>query len=345
MLRELTDRSQEVLRRLVEEYVETGQPVGSRTLSRRLATPVSPATVRNVMADLEEAGLLYAPHPSAGRLPTQLGLRIYVDALLELGRLTEEERASIEGKCHAAGRTVEEMLTETTEALSGLSGCAGLVLAPKADTPCRQMEFVSLGSRRALAVMVTETGLVENRVIDLPPGMTQSHLTRAGNYLNARLEGRTLSELRDEIRAEIEDHRAQLDTLTARVVEAGIAEWTNETRDHGSLIVRGRGNLIEDVTALADLERIRQLFEALDERNDFIRLLESTEDAEGVQIFIGAESTLFATTGCSMVVAPYRDAESRFIGAIGVIGPTRINYGRIIPMVDHTAEIIGRVLG
>ena len=345
MLRELTDRSQEVFRRLVEEYVETGQPVGSRTLSRRLSMPVSPATVRNVMADLEDAGLLYAPHTSAGRLPTQMGLRIYVDGLLELGRLTEEERASIEGKCHAAGRTVEEMLTEATEALSGLSGCAGLVLAPKTDVPCRQVEFVSLGNQRALAVMVTESGLVENRVIDLPSGMTQSHLTRATNYLNMRLAGRTLSELRDEIRTETEEQRAQLDALTARVVEAGIAEWANETRDHGSLIIRGRTNLIDDVTALADLERIRQLFDALDARSDFIRLLESTEGADGVQIFIGAESTLFATTGCSLVVAPYRDAESRFIGAIGVIGPTRLNYGRIIPMVDHTAEIIGRVLG
>ena len=345
VLRELTDRSREVLRRLVEEFMETGQPVGSRTLSRRLSTPVSPATVRNVMADLEEAGLLYAPHVSAGRLPTQMGLRIYVDGLLELGRLTEDERASIEGKCRAAGRTVEEMLTETTEALSGLSGCAGLVLAPKADVPCRQVEFVSLSSGRALAVMVTETGLVENRVIDVPPGMNQSHLSRATNYLNARLAGRTLAELSEEIRTEIEEHRAQLDSLTARVVEAGIAEWANGQREHGSLIVRGRANLIDDVTAMADLERIRELFDALDERSDFIRLLESTEGAEGVQIFIGAESSLFASSGCSMIVAPYRDSDARFIGAIGVIGPTRINYGRIIPMVDHTAAIIGRVLG
>jgi heat-inducible transcriptional repressor len=344
VLRELTDRSQEVLRRLVEEYVETGQPVGSRTLSRRLATPVSPATVRNVMADLEDAGLLYSPHTSAGRLPTQLGLRLYVDALLELGRLTEEERASIEGKCHAAGRTVEEMLSEATEALSGLSGCAGIVLAPKTDVPFRQVEFVSLGKERALAVMVTESGLVENRVIDLPPGMTQSNLTRATNYLNARGSGKTLTELRDAIRVELEEQRAQLDVLTAGVVEAGIAEWANEARDHGSLIVRGRTNLIDDVTVLTDLERIRQLFDALDAKNDFIRLLESTEGADGVQIFIGAENAMFSTTGCSLVVAPFRDSESRFIGAIGVIGPTRINYGRIIPMVDHTAEIIGRVL-
>ena len=253
--------------------METGQPVGSRTLSRRLATPVSPATVRNVMADLEDVGLLYSPHVSAGRLPTQLGLRIYVDGLLELGRLTEDERASIEGKCRAAGRTVEEMLTETTEALSGLCGCAGLVLSPKADVPCRQVEFVSLNSGQALAVMVTESGLVENRVIEVPPGMTQSHLSRATNYLNARLAGRTLGELRNDIHAEIEDHRAQLDSLTARVVEAGIAEWSNGKREHGSLIVRGRANLIDDVTALADLERIRHLFDALDERSDFVRLL------------------------------------------------------------------------
>jgi len=344
VLQELNERSREVLRRLVDEYMKTGQPVGSRTLSRRLETPISPATVRNVMADLEDAGLLYAPHTSAGRMPTQHGLRIYVDGLLELGNLSDEERASIEGKCHAAGRTVEEMLTEATEALSGLSGCAGIVLSPKLDVPFKQVEFVILSGNRALAVMVTESGLVENRVISVPAGMTQSGLTQAANYLNSRLAGHMLDEVRSSIQTELDEHRAELDELTTKVVEEGIATWSSEQREKASLIVRGRANLIDDVTALTDLERIRHLFDAFDTKTDFIRLLESTDKAEGVQIFIGAENDLFGSTECSMIVAPYRDAESRFIGAIGVIGPTRINYGRIIPMVDHTAGIIGRML-
>lgn len=343
MLHDLNRRSREVLRRLVEEYMATGQPVGSRTLSRRLRTPVSPATVRNVMADLEEVGLLYAPHTSAGRLPTDLGLRLFVDGLLELGNLTEDERASIEGKCHAAGRTVEELLSEATEALSGLSRCAGLVLAPKSDVPFKQVEFLGLDHSSALAVMVTESGLVENRVITVPSGMTQASLTQAANYLNARLVGRTLEHARQAIQDELDAHKAQLDELTSKVVEAGLATWAGE-KPAGALIVRGRAHLLDDVMAMGDLERIRVLFDAMDTKTDLVRLLESTQGAEGVQIFIGAENELFGMTDCSMVVAPYRDADARFIGAIGVIGPTRINYARIIPMVDHTAGIIGNLL-
>lgn len=340
----MSSRSQEVLRRLVEEFMQTGQPVGSRTLSRRLQTPVSPATIRNVMADLEDSGLLFSPHTSAGRLPTQLGLRLFVDGLLEIGNLTEQERSSIEGTCKAAGRTVEELLTEATEALSGLSRCAGLVLAPKADVPFKQVEFASLGRGEALAIMVTENGVVENRVIKLPENMPQSALTEAANYLNARLSGRTLEEVRAVISAELMEHRAQLDELSTKVVEAGLATWANEKKESGTLIVRGRANLLDDVTAMAELDRVRSLFEALDSREGFVQLLESTEGAEGVQIFIGAENELFHNTECSMIVAPYRDKSSRFIGAIGVIGPSRINYARIVPLVDHTASVIGRIL-
>ncbi len=344
VLYEMNGRSQEVLRRLVEEFMQTGQPVGSRTLSRRLQTPVSPATVRNVMADLEDSGLLFSPHTSAGRLPTQLGLRLFVDGLLEIGNLTEQERSSIEGTCNASGRTVEELLTEATEALSGLSRCAGLVLAPKTDVPFKQVEFASLGHGEALAIMVTENGVVENRVIKLPENMPQSALTEAANYLNARLSGRSLEEVRADISAELLEHRAQLDELSTKVVEAGLATWANEKKESGTLIVRGRANLLDDVTAMAELDRIRSLFEALDSREGFVQLLESTEGAEGVQIFIGAENELFHNTECSMIVAPYRDKSSRFIGAIGVIGPSRINYARIVPLVDHTASVIGRIL-
>jgi len=325
--------------------MSTGQPVGSRTLARRLKSPISPATVRNVMADLEDAGLLYAPHTSAGRLPTQVGLRFFVDGLLELGNLTDDDRANIEGKCQAAGRTVEEMLGEATETLSGLSHCAGLVLAPKEDVPFRQVEFVSIGPGRALLVMVTESGLVENRVIDVPPGITQSSLTQATNYLNARLAGRTLDQANEEVQHEIAAHQAEIDELTAKVVATGLATHADDARKSGVLIVRGRANLLGEINETVELERLRTLFDALDEKADLQRLLETTRSADGVQIFIGAESELFRETDSSMVVAPYRDSESRFVGAIGVIGPTRLNYARIIPMVDHTAGVISRLLG
>jgi len=341
---ELNGRSQEVLRRLVEEFMETGQPVGSQTLARRLQSSLSPATIRNVMADLEESGLLFSPHISAGRLPTQMGLRLFVDGLLEIGNLTNQERSSIEGPCNASGRTVEEVLIEATEALSGLSRCAGLVLAPTADVPFKQVEFASLGHGEALAIMVTDSGVIENRVIKLPEGMPQSALNEAANYLNARLSGRTLEGARAAIIAELAAHRAQLDELSTKVVEAGLATWASEKKETGTLIVRGRANLLDDVTAIAELDRIRGLFDALDSKKGFVQLLESTEDAEGVQIFIGAENELFHNTDCSMIVAPYRDSQSRFIGAIGVIGPTRINYARIVPLVDHTASVIGRIL-
>ena len=300
VLYELSGRSQNVLRRLVEEFMQTGQPVGSRTLSRRLENPLSPATIRNVMADLEDSGLLFSPHTSAGRLPTQLGLRLFVDGLLEVGNLTPQERSSI-----------EELLSEATEALSGLSRCAGLVLAPKEDVPFKQVEFASLGPGEALAIMVTESGVVENRVIKLPPGMPQSALSEAANYLNARLSGRTLEDARAAIGAELAEHRAQLDELSAKVVEAGLATWAHEKKESGTLIVRGRSNLLDDVTAMAELDRIRGLFEALDSKEGFVQLLESTEGAEGVQIFIGAENELFHNTECSMIVAPYRDKNSR----------------------------------
>ncbi len=345
MLHELNERSREILRLIVEAYMETGEPIGSRSISRRLSMSLSPATIRNVMADLEESGLLRAPHASAGRLPTDIGLRLFVDGLLELGSITAEERANIETQCQAAGRSLEELLTEATEALSGLSRCAGLVVAPKsAEVAFKHVEFVSLGTGRALVVMVTESGLVENRVIEVPAGMTPSALVAAGNYLNARLGGRTLAEARAEIQRDLDEHRTQLDELTTRVVEAGLATWAGgDTK--GILIVRGHANLLDDVTVLGDLERVRNLFDALETRKDIARLIDSTQDAHGVQIFIGAENELFGLTDCSVIVAPYRNGESRFIGAIGVIGPTRINYARIIPMVDYTAKVIGRLLG
>jgi heat-inducible transcriptional repressor len=342
-LADLNDRSREILRHIVDAYMESGEPVGSRTISRRLAMALSPATIRNVMADLEEAGLLYAPHTSAGRLPTERGLSLFVSGLLELGGLSQEEREKIDGKCAAAGRSLAAVLEDATAMLSGLSRCAGLVMAPKTERRLKHIEFVHLGPGRALVVMVTEDGLVENRIIDVPMGLPPASLVEATNYMSARLVGRTLDEARAGVLRELEQHRAELDTLTSRVVEAGLATWAGEKKG-GALIIRGQANLLDEVTALSDLERIRALFAALETKEAMVRLLEAADLAQGVQIFIGAQNELFGLAGCSMIIAPYRNSREQIVGAVGVIGPTRINYARIIPMVDYTAQVIGRIL-
>jgi heat-inducible transcriptional repressor len=340
----LDTRASAVLREIVEQYVETGEPVGSRTLSRRLPGALSPATIRNVMADLTEAGLLFAPHTSAGRLPTEKGLRLFVDGLLQFGELAEEEREAISGALSIAGRSLEDTLAEASTLLSGLSAAAGLVLAPKSEGPLRHVEFVPLGSGRALVVLVNADGQVENRIIEIPPGVPPVALQQAGNYLNARLGGRGLGELRRVVAEEMAANRTELDTLSAQVVEAGLATWTGEGRG-GSLIIRGQARLLADVTQLERLTAIQMLFERLETQETMLRLLELAEHSDGVRIFIGAESGLFGASGLSMVVAPARNAANRIVGAIGVIGPTRINYGRIIPVVDYTAHLIGRLLG
>ncbi len=344
LVSELNDRSREIFRQIVDAYVETGEPVGSRTLSRRSGLDLSPATIRNVMADLEDAGLLYAPHTSAGRLPTEAGLRLFVNGLLELGGVSEGEREAIESRCAAAGKSLGQALEQATAALAGLSRCAGLVVAPKTERPLRHLEFVPLSPGRALVVLVTQEGLVENRIVEVPLGVPPSTLTQASNYLNARLVGRSLEEAKTQLAQDIESQRAQLDDLTRKVVEAGLASWAGG--DEGSaLIVRGQAKLLEDVTALADLERLRALFDMLETKETLLKLLDSTRDGHGVQIFIGADNALFSVAGCSVIVAPYANSREQVVGAIGVIGPTRINYARIIPLVDYTAKVVGRLLG
>jgi heat-inducible transcriptional repressor len=340
----LDPRSAAVLREIVEQYVETGEPVGSRTLSRRLPIALSPATIRNVMADLTEAGLLFAPHTSAGRLPTEQGLRLFVDGLLQFGELGEEDREAITATLAASGRSIEDTLAEASTMLSGLSAAAGLVLAPKSEGALRHIEFVPLGSGRALVILVNADGQVENRVLEIPAGVPPSALQQAGNYLNARLAGRGLPELRKLVGEELTANRTELDALSSQVVEAGLATWTGEGRG-GSLIVRGQARLLSDVTQIERLAAIQVLFERLETQETMLRLLELAETSDGVRIFIGAESGLFGASGLSMVVAPARNAANRIVGAIGVIGPTRINYGRIIPVVDYTARVIGRLLG
>src|SRR5438874_2904044 len=341
---ELNERSREIFRLIVDGYVATGEPIGSRTLSRLLGQHMSPGTIRNVMANLEEAGLLYSPHTSSGRLPTEAGLRLFVHGLLEIGNLAETERQNIESLCAARGKSLSQALEEATAALSGLSHCAGVVVVPKQERPLKHIEFVNLGPGRALVVLVTEDGMVENRVIEVPLGLPPSTLVSAANYLNARLAGRTIEEARVEIDEEIGSHKAQLDELTSRVVATGIASWAGGD-GQSALIVRGQANLLEDVTALADLERLRALFEMLETKETVLRLLDASKRAEGVQIFIGADSHFFGVAGCSVIIAPYQNSREQIVGAIGVIGPTRINYARIIPMVDYTAKMIGRLIG
>jgi len=347
-LQSLDIRSREIFRLIADSYMRDGEPVGSRNLARLLPSSLSPATVRNVMSDLEHLGLIYSPHVSAGRLPTQKGLRFFVDAFMEIGDLSEEERRTIDAQVRASGRgaSLEHMLTEASTMLSGMSRGAGVVLAGKTETALKHIEFIQLEPDKALAVLVSHSGDVENRVIDLPAGVTLSQLHEASNYLNAHIRGRTLAEARAEIARLREETRQALDSLSQDLVEKGLAVWGGaEGGTPSRLIVRGRANLLENVTAQADIEMLKHLFEDLETKEGLIQLLELAEQGPGVRIFIGSENKLFSLSGSSLVVAPYRDKDARVIGALGVIGPTRLNYARIVPMVDYTAQMISRMLG
>jgi len=342
----LNERSREIFRQIVESYLATGEPVGSRNLSRLLPITLSPASVRNVMSDLEQLGLIFAPHTSAGRLPTEIGLRFFVDALMQVGDLSEQDRRSIESQVAGAHTTksMEAVLTEASQMLSGLTRSAGVVLTAKANARLKHIEFVRLEPERALAVLVAEDGQVENRVLNVPPGLPTSSLTEAANFLNARIRGKTLAELQAEIEKAVAEGQAELDQLTQKVIATGLASWSGGESDERQLIVRGHANLLEDLRAVEDLERIRSLFDALETKRGVIDLLGRAERADGVRIFIGSENKLFSLSGSSTIVAPYRDGKGRIVGVIGVIGPTRLNYARVIPMVDYTARVVTRLL-
>ena len=344
ILSEMTDRSREVFRRVVESYLETGDPVGSRTLSRVLSEKVSAATIRNVMQDLEFLGLLDSPHISAGRVPTQMGLRMFVDGLLEVGNLNETDRSKIEATASSNSDDVTQVLDQVGSALSGLTQGASLVLAPKHEAPIKHIEFVSLAADRALVVLVFADGHVENRVFQPPLGQTTSAMREAANFLNALIEGKTLTEVKRMLKTEIAARRQEIDSLAHQLVEAGLAVWENEGAQSERLIVRGRANLLDGQAPVEDLERIRTLFDDLERKRDIAEFLELTEDGEGVRIFIGSENKLFSLSGSSLVVSPYMNADRKIIGAVGVIGPTRLNYGRIVPIVDYTAQLVGRMV-
>ena len=342
-LTELDARARDIFRRIVEAYLETGEPVGSRTLSRA-GIALSPASIRNTMQDLAELGLLDAPHISAGRMPTHVGLRLFVDGLLEVGDLAEEERRSIEARLTAHGRSIEDALNEASSILSGLAGGAGVVVAPSREAGVKHVEFVALGPDQALAIMVFDDGQVENRLMRRPAGVTPSALVEASNFLNARLRGRTLADARVEVSRELERARRELDAASARLVEEGMAAWSGGGESDRALIVRGRANLLGDPETLADLERVRMLFNDLEQKEQLIGLLDLVRDAEGVRIFIGAETRLFSLSGSAVIAAPYMSGRQKVLGAIGVIGPARLNYARVIPLVDYTARVLGRIM-
>lgn len=344
MLSEMNDRSREVFRRVVEGYLASGDPVGSRTLTRHMSEKVSAATIRNVMQDLEYLGLLDSPHVSAGRIPTQLGLRMFVDGLLEVGQVSEKDRERINSTFGGNEHDVVSLLDRVGATLSAVTQGASLVLAPKHEAAIRHIEFVSLGADRALVVLVFADGHVENRVFRPPSGQTASSMREAANFLNALVEGRTLGDLRQTIGQEITRRRQEIDALAHDLVQSGLAVWENPGEQSERLIVRGQSHLLEGGAEAADFERIRTLFDDLERKRDIAEYLELTEAGEGVRIFIGSENKLFSLSGSSLVVSPYMNADRKIIGAIGVIGPTRLNYGRIVPIVDYTAQLVGRLV-
>ncbi|MHA1127356.1 MAG: heat-inducible transcriptional repressor HrcA [Alphaproteobacteria bacterium] len=341
---ELTTRSREVFRQIVESYLETGDPVGSKTLTHTLTEKISPATIRNVMQDLEMLGLLDSPHTSAGRIPTQHGLRLFVDGLLEVGSVSTAERSEIEQSMDSNEADIGGLLDKAGSMLSGLTKGASLVLAPKTESPIKHLEFVALSPDRALVVLVTADGQVENRLFTPPIGLTPSAMREAANFLNAILEGHTVSEMQTVVSREIERNRRELDLLSQSLIKDGLAIWVDEQDGRDRLIVRGRANLLGEGDSEIDLDRIRQLFDDLERKRDLAHLLDLTEGGDGVRVFIGSENKLFSLSGSSLVVSPYMNAERKIIGAVGVIGPTRLNYGRIVPIVDYTAQLVGRMI-
>ena len=340
----MNDRSREVFRRVVEAYLESGEPIGSRTLTRTLSENVSAATIRNVMQDLEFLGLLDSPHVSAGRVPTQAGLRIFVDGLLEVSELDPNVREKIDATLIRETSDVETALDRVGSALSNVTQGASLVLTPKHEAEIRHIEFVCLSQDRALVVLVFSDGHVENRLFNPPPGQTPSSMREAANFLNAIVEGKKLGDLRHTVRRQIKQRRAEIDALARDLVDSGMALWDGEGTESDRLIVRGRSNLIDDAGAGDEIDRIRTLFDDLERKRDIAEFLELTDEGEGVRIFIGSENKLFSLSGSALVVSPYMNADRKIIGAVGVIGPTRLNYGRIVPIVDYTAQLLGRLV-
>lgn len=342
---ELSDRAREVFREVVETYIDSGAPIGSKTLSRRPGgLGLSPASIRSVLHELEDIGLLGSPHTSAGRIPTDSGLRLFVDGMMQASEAGAEERAAIEAGLGARERTVEDVLARATSLLAGLSSCASVVMVPKTERVLRQASFTALSPTRVLAILVADDGSVENRIVELAQPPPSAALIAAGNFLTARLAGSTLAGAAAQLQREIETERAQLDAATRDIIARGIASWSADDTDRAVLIVRGQSHLLDDA-AEADLERVRSLLADLDDKAEMLRVLDHAREARAMKIFIGAENKLFSLSGSSVIAAPYSGGDGRVVGVVGVIGPTRLNYARIIPMVDYTARTLSRLIG
>lgn len=340
---ELTTRTREIFRLVVEGYLDSGQPVGSKALASGGTLNLSPASIRSVLADLEGLGLLAAPHTSAGRMPTEVGLRLFVDGMMQVAEPSAQERAAIERRLSEPG-PIEAALAATSAVLSDLSACAGLVMVPRREPRLQQLQLVSLAPGRALAVLVGEDGGVENRVVEVPAGLPLGALEQASNYISAHLGGRTLSEAARAMHTDISSGRSALDDASRDLVERGLAVWSEDAGQRPVLIVRGQANLLDE-TALGDLERVRSLLDDLENKQSVAELLDSAREAEATRIFIGSENRLFALSGSSVIASPYRNREGRVVGVVGVIGPTRLNYARVVPMVDFTAQSLGKLIG
>ena len=342
-IQELSVRNLEIFKNLVEAYIETGDPVGSVSLAERLNINLSPSTIRTVMAELVDNGLLYSPHISSGRVPTTKGLKFFLDGLLEIGDVSKDDRNKIDSIAAGSGNRIDDILSDAIESLSGLSNCAGLVFAPKTDVPFKHIEFIGLSPDRVLVILVTDDGLVENRIIETPQGWTISVLNEASNYLNRQLVGMKFNEITKEIEKEKKLLDIELDSLSSSFVKEGIAVWTG-IQEKEKLIVRGHSKLLDDVQEIEKLEKIKELFDALEKKKGLIKLLNMAKKAEGVRIFLGSENDLFTNTGCSAIISPYMNSKGQIIGAVGVIGPSHINYAKIVPMVDYTARTVSHFL-
>jgi heat-inducible transcriptional repressor len=340
MQEHLSERSRQILEAIVEDYIVTAEPIGSRTITRRHGLSLSPATVRNVMADLEEMGFLVSPHTSAGRVPTDKAYRFYVDSLVGVNRIAREEREEIRKRCSLTGRDVGEVLKETSKMLSSVSHYMGVVMGPRFTANVfRQIEFVKLSGKKILAILVSQSGSVQNKIIETDEELNVADLTRMANYLNDILKGLTIAQVKKRILEEMQEEKIRYDTLLARALE--LSRQTLEGTD-AEVFIEGQANILEQ-PEFADVAKMKEIIRAFEEKGQLLALLERCMAAEGVQIFIGSESHLNRMSGMSLVTATYVTGKDT-LGILGVIGPTRMGYAKIIPIVDYTAKQVSRLL-
>ena len=341
---ELSNRSKQIFKSVIESYLESGEPVGSETLSKKLGIRISASAIRSILSNLQKEGLLFAPHVSAGRLPTDKGMKYFVDGLLEFGRLSKNECQTIKNQCKSKGVYFEDILDKASKTLSGLSKCAGFVIAPKYQNKIKHIEFIRLSSNQIMSIVVSENGLVENRILDSNNNYNDNTLKQVSNYLNSKFVGKTLDEIKKIMDKEIKNSQLQLNSISQKLIQEGIIELAPNV-ENPYIFLHGQSSLLEDEIVAQDLDKMRSIFDDIENKSNFLNILESTGKGSGVQIFIGAQNFLFNHTGISMVMAPYTNKEQKIIGAIGVLGPMRINYARIVPLVDYTSKIIGRIMG